>query len=185
MLAPGCAPRHSATRTSRRFSRASPNFAPPSSATAQLTATVSVITSYPSSVSTSPDGGGGPAVQDVCNGQRQNQGGFLIPFADEVKEQGAPGFREWQIPQLIQDHGLHLIQLARQCAGFTPLLFPFQVVDQIDHVVEPDPFTSLDGRYPQRDRHMRFPGPRPATQNHIVGGVHEATGYQLAQVVFW
>src|SRR5512144_2687590 len=44
MLALGCAPHCSATRTNRRFSRASPKSAPASSAAAQLPVTVSVIT---------------------------------------------------------------------------------------------------------------------------------------------
>jgi len=45
ILAPGCAPKRSATRTNRRFNRASPKFAPPNSATAQLAAAVSIIRS--------------------------------------------------------------------------------------------------------------------------------------------
>jgi hypothetical protein len=43
MLAPGCAPNRSATRTSRRFDQASPKSAPLSSVAAQLTSAISII----------------------------------------------------------------------------------------------------------------------------------------------
>ena len=55
MLELDCAPKRSATRTRRRFNRASPNFASPNSAAAQLTTAVSVICLY----QPHPLGGGG------------------------------------------------------------------------------------------------------------------------------
>ena len=64
MLALGCAPNRSTTRTNRRFNRASPNFAPPNSA-----AVVSVILCSTIICTNSTRWGFSSWDQDLCNGQ--------------------------------------------------------------------------------------------------------------------
>ena len=68
------------------------------------------------------------------------------------------GGREWQIAEFIEDHGVGLHQLPGHISRFSLLLFPLQLIDQIDGVKEADAFARMDGSHAQSRRQMRFPG---------------------------
>lgn len=47
---------------------------------------------------------------------RDNEAGALVQFADQVKQQGAPGSAKSQIAEFIEDTQVGLYQLVRQAA---------------------------------------------------------------------
>jgi len=81
------------------------------------------------------------------NGQvgGDDQRGLFVELSDELEQQGAAGRREWQIPQFIEDHRVSLDQLAGHVSSTCRLLFPLQLVHQIDRVVEANAFAAIDG----------------------------------------
>ena len=60
-----------------------------------------------------------------------DQGGFLVALAEEVKEQGTSGLREWQVAQFVEDDRVDEGELSGERPRFTGLLFPFQWVDPV------------------------------------------------------
>ncbi len=93
-----------------------------------------------------------------------DQRGFFVKLADEMEEQSPTGGGERQIAQFIDDHGIGLGQLPGHIPGFSELLFPLQLVHQIDGVIEADAFSLVNGGHAQSRRHIVFPVPVPPTR---------------------
>lgn len=68
-----------------------------------------------------------PEIKVGCD----DQGGFLVALAEEVKEQGTSGLREWQVAQFVEDDRVDEGELSGERPRFTGLLFPFQWVDPV------------------------------------------------------
>ena len=85
-----------------------------------------------------------------------DRGGFLVELAAQVEEQGPSGGREREIAEFIEDHGIDLGELAGQGSGFAQLLFPLQLIDQIDHGEEAHPLSRMDRGDAEGDRQVAF-----------------------------
>ena len=55
--------------------------------------------------------------------RRDDQAGFLVELANEVKQQGATGFRKGHVAQFIQDNRIYLTQTSCHLAGVPCRLF--------------------------------------------------------------
>ena len=75
--------------------------------------------------------------------------GLLIKLTDEVEQQRPAGFRERDVSQFINDHTIHLGQLANNFASVSFRLFPYQGIDEIDSIVEACLLTLIDERRAQ------------------------------------
>jgi hypothetical protein len=73
-----------------------------------------------------------------------------------VEQQRAAGGWERQIAQFIEDNGVGVDQLAGHISGFALLFFAFQLVHEIDCVIESDAFALMDGCHTQSRCHVRF-----------------------------
>jgi hypothetical protein len=91
-----------------------------------------------------------------CDDQRC----FFVELADQMEQQCAAGCREWQIAQLIEDHGVRLDQLFGEIAGLSLLFFPLQLVHQIDGIIEANALSLVNGCDAQGGCQMSFAGAR-------------------------
>ncbi len=88
---------------------------------------------------------------------------LLVKLADEMEQQRPAGFRERDVPQLINDHAIHLGKLPDDFASISLGLFFNQGIDEIDSIVEAGLFSLIDKRRPQGDSNMGLPVPAPPT----------------------
>lgn len=110
-----------------------------------------------------------------CDDQRC----FFVELADQMEQQCAAGCWEWQIAQLIEDHGVRLDELFGEISGLSLLFFPFQLVHQIDGIIEANALSLMNGGDAQGGCQMSFAGARAAHQDQIMRGLHEGGTGQL------
>ncbi len=78
-----------------------------------------------------------------------------------MEEQLTAGLAEGQISKLVDDDEIVAQQLLRQSPAFADRLFLFQLIDQIDEIVEAPPGARADDRRGDGDAQMGFPVPVP------------------------
>ena len=113
-----------------------------------------------------------------------DEAGSFVKLADQMEEQGAPGFREGEIAQFIENDRIHLGQVPCQVAGTALGFLPLQLIDQIHHVVKAHPLACVDGSHPQGNGAVGLARPRPAYQDEVVGTFHEGPRGQWLNLGF-
>ena len=106
-----------------------------------------------------------PELQIGCD----DDAGLLIKLTDEVEQQRPAGFRERDVSQFINDHTIHLGQLANNFASVSFRLFPYQGIDEIDSIVEACLLTLIDERRAQSNGDVGFAGSGAADKNYTNG----------------
>ena len=71
-----------------------------------------------------------------CQVGGDNDRRSFVELADEMEEQLTAGLAEGQISKLVDDDEIVAQQLLRQSPAFADRLFLFQLIDQIDEIVE-------------------------------------------------
>ena len=103
-------------------------------------------------------GGGHPfALEDLApvgKGQiaGDQQAGPLVAIGEYLKEQLGSGSSEGQIPELVADQQVHLVQLAQELVQAVALLRHLQLADQAGGGEEAGLVAAPTGRQPQGDR---------------------------------
>ena len=95
-----------------------------------------------------------PELQIGCN----DDAGLFIKLADEMEQQRPARFWERDVSQFINNHTIHLGQLANDFASVSFRLFPDQGVDKINSIVEACLLTLIDERRAQSNGDVGFTG---------------------------
>jgi hypothetical protein len=94
-----------------------------------------------------------------------DQGRFFVELAAEVEEQSATGGGEREIAEFVKDYGVDLDEVPGEGPGFAKLFFPFQLIDQIDHIEEAYSLAGRNGRRAEGNGQVAFPGARAADKD--------------------
>ena len=99
-------------------------------------------------------------LRPVCEGEicRDQQRGVFVKLADKMEEQLTAGLAKRQISEFVDDDEIVAQQLLGQAAAFAGGLFLFQLIDQVDKIVEAAPGTRPDDRRGDGNAQMGFAG---------------------------
>ncbi len=104
----------------------------------------------------------------------------LIELREQVEEQSATGWTEWQIAQFIENHQIDVHQTVGQPTGLAGRFLLLQCIDEIDGRVETHPLVVLGNTgNAERSGQMRLAGTGPADEHDVLRCLGEGAFRQL------
>lgn len=111
--------------------------------------------------------------------RRDDDRGALVEPADQMEQELAPGLRERQIAEFVEDDEVEACKVISHPTLFAAARFRFQTIDQVNDVEEASTCAVADERTGNRDGQMALACSRAADENDVALVGDEGAGGQF------